>query len=446
MSDIQKHGGRVPPHSIEAEQACLGAILLDPEQTLDQVVLQLRPSDFYRNAHQKIYTAIKDLAARNEPIDLITLNDELQAQKMLDQVGGVSYISGLTDVVPTSANVGYYAGIVKENSLRRTLLRISAEISGEAYDESQEISQVIDDAERKIFDITDGQVSEGYKKARDIVNLAVETIESYYNNAGNYTGIASGFTTLDDMTDGFQNSEFIIIGARPSIGKTALALSMTRNICLRHHIPTGFFSLEMANMQLMQRVISMESRIPGGNLRKGLLKASDFHSIMDVASVIYDAPLYIGDTPNMRLLDLKAQARRMKSQHDVKIIFIDYLSIITPENNGMDRHLQVAEISRSLKALARELEIPIVALSQVSRDSEGKAPHLASIRESGAIEQDADVVLFLHRDRSHDKELAENMQGVETQLILAKNRNGPVGTVDINFLPSYAEYVSLDRR
>jgi replicative DNA helicase len=444
VSDVQK-GGRVPPHNLEAEQACLGAILLDPENTMDQVLLQLKPDDFYRHAHQRIFSAIKDLVSKNEAIDLITLTDELSAQKLLDQVGGASYVSSLTSVVPTSANVQYYANIVRDNSLRRTLLRISADISNEAFDESMEISHVIDDAERKIFDITDGQVSEGFKKARDIVNLAVTTIESYYKNQGNYTGIASGFPVLDDMTDGFQNSEFIIIGARPSIGKTALALTMTRNICLRHKVPTGFFSLEMADMQLMQRMISMETHISGGNLRKGLLKASDFHSIMDVASEIYDAPLYISDTPNMRLLDLKAQARRMKAQHDVKIVFIDYISIITPENNMMDRHLQVAEISRSLKALARELEIPVVALSQVSRDSEGKAPHLASIRESGAIEQDADVVMFLHRDRSHDKEMADANQGIETQLILAKNRNGPVGTVDINFLPSYAEYVSLDR-
>ena len=434
--------GRVPPHNIEAEQASLGAILLSPKDiVMDEVFSHLQPEDFYRSAHQKIYTAIRTLANRGEAVDLITLTDELQSQKILDTVGGVSYISTLTSMVPTSSNVLYYVNIVKENSLRRTLLRMAADISDEAFDESREINNIIDEAERKIFDITDSHFSGGFKDPYTVVPEVVETIKDRNANPGQHTGVATGFPELDDMTDGFQRSEFIIIGARPSIGKTALALSMTRNICLRRRVATGFFSLEMADMQLMMRFLSMETRIRGDFLRKGRMRAAELHSLTDAAGVIYDAPLYFCDTPNMRLLDLKAQSRRMKALHNVEIIFIDYLSIITPENDMRDRHLQVAEVSRNLKALARELEIPVVALSQVSRDTEGKEPHLASIRESGAIEQDADLVLFLHRDRSQDNEV----QSVETQLIVAKNRNGPVGKININFLPPYAEFVSLDR-
>ena len=435
--------GRVPPHNIEAEQASLGAILLNPKDLImDEVFSRLQASDFYRSAHQKIYIAIQKLAARSEAIDLITLTDELQSQKLLESVGGASYISTLTSIVPTSSNVLYYVGIVKQTSMRRILLRMAADISDEAFDESQEVGKVIDEAERRIFDITNDQVSRGFKLIKEVVPSVVDTIETRYNNPGVLTGVPTGFSELDDMTDGFQNSEFIIIGARPSIGKTALALSIARNICLRgeKRHPTGFFSLEMAEMQLVQRLLAMETHIPGNYLRRGRFKAADLHNLMDIMSEVYEAPLYISDTPNMRLLDLKAESRRMKSFHDVEIIFIDYLSIITPENDMKDRHIQVAEVSRSLKSLARELNIPVVALSQVSRDTEGKEPHLASIRESGAIEQDADLVIFLHRDRTHDNEV----QAVETQLIVSKNRNGPVGRLDVNFLPPYAEFVPLD--
>lgn len=409
---------------------------------MDEVHARLLPRDFYRSAHQKIYTAIRRLFDKGEAVDLITLTDDLTAQKLLDEVGGTSYISTLTSTVPTSSNILYYVKIIRENSLRRHLLRMVAEISDESYDTSLETNQVLDNAERRIFEVTNNQFAGSFKQAREMVSPVVEKIESNFNKPGQLTGIATGFAELDSMTDGFQNSEFIIIGARPSIGKTALALSMLRNICLRQDKrPAGFFSLEMADMQLMLRLISMETHIPGNHLRKGKIKQADFHTLMDVAGQIYETPLYISDIPNMRLLDLKTQSRRMRALHDVEIIFIDYLSIITPENDAKDRHIQVAEVSRNLKALARELNIPVVALSQVSRDTEGKEPHLSSIRESGAIEQDADVVIFLHRDRSQDNEAS----AVETQLIVAKNRNGPVGRIDINFLPPYAEFVGLDR-
>jgi replicative DNA helicase len=445
MANHESKTGRVPPSNIEAEQATLGSILLDYQRAIDQVMLILKPADFFRRGHQMIYEAMLDMEHRNEAIDLITLSDELASRKEIDQIGGSSYLASLTSVVPTASNVEYYANIVRENAIRRNLLRISGETTDDAFDMSQDIGQVIDTAERKIFEIADGQIAEGFKHVKTIINPTITLIESNYNSKGAVRGVTTGYHELDDMLDGFQNSEFIIIGARPSIGKTALALSMARHAAIKNKIPTGFFSLEMADQQLMMRLLSMEAHLDATKMRKGILKPNDFHSIMDAAGYIYDSPLLIADTPNMRLLDLKAQARRMKAQHDIKIVFIDYLSIIAPENNSVDRHLQVAEISRSLKALARELEIPVVALSQVSRDTEGKPPHLASLRESGAIEQDADVVLFLHRERSDDNRAAQNETGIETQLIVAKNRNGPIGTIDINFLPQYAEFVELAR-
>ncbi len=433
---------KVPPHNNEAEIATIGAVLLDPE-ALGQVLGHLRPADFYRNAHARIFEAVLALYERGEEIDLITLTQELRTRAALEGVGGAGYVSSLTSAVPTSANVEYYARIVRGGAIRRRLLRIANEIIAEAYDDSKEIRAIVDDAERKIFEITDSQQEAGYQKAKDIVEETVEAIERLYHTKDNYTGIPSGFPGLDNMLSGFQNSEFIVIGARPSVGKTALALTMAANIAVHHKIATGFFTLEMSKQALMQRLLSAEARIGSQTLRTGMLKSSDFKNLTDAAGLIYEAPLWIADTPNMRLLDLRAQARRMVSQHGVRILFIDYLTLVSAENVEIPRHEQIAEISRSLKALARELEVPVIALSQVTRDSEGKRPNLANIRESGAIEQDADVVMFLHRERTSEQETHQQAQVVETELIVAKQRNGPVGTVKIAFVPRYTKFESL---
>lgn len=433
---------KVPPHNNDAEIATLGAVLLDPE-ALGQVLGHLRPGDFYRNAHARIFEAVLALYERGEEIDLITLTQELRTRAALDGVGGAGYVSSLTSAVPTSANVEYYARIVRGGSVRRRLLRIANEIIAEAYNDSREIRAIVEEAERKIFDITDSQQEAGYQKAKDIVEETVEAIERLYQTKDNYTGIPSGFPALDNMLSGFQNSEFIVIGARPSVGKTALALTMAANIAVHHKIATGFFTLEMSKQALMQRLLSAEARIGSQTLRTGMLKSSDFKNLTDAAGLIYEAPLWIADTPNMRLLDLRSQARRMVSQNGVRIVFVDYLTLVSAENVEIPRHEQIAEISRSLKALARELEIPVVALSQVTRDSEGKRPNLANIRESGAIEQDADVVMFLHRERTSEQEMHQQAQVVETELIVAKQRNGPVGTVKIAFVPRYTKFESL---
>ncbi|TVR34484.1 MAG: replicative DNA helicase [Spirochaetaceae bacterium] len=433
---------RVPPHNPEAEVATLGAILLDPD-ALGQVISYLRPVDFYRNAHVRVFDAILGLYERGEEIDLITLTQELRSRSALDSVGGAGYVASLTSSVPTSANIEYYARIVRGASVRRRLLKIANEIIAEAYDDSQESRAILEEAERKIFEITDSQQDAGFQKARDIVEATVEAIERLYQTKDNYTGIPSGFPSLDNMLSGFQNSEFIVIGARPSVGKTALALTMAGNISVHQKIAVGFFTLEMSKQALMQRLLSAEARIGSQTLRTGMLKSSDFKNLTDAAGLIYEAPLWIADTPNMRLLDLRAQARRMVAQHQVRIIFVDYLTLVSAENSESPRHEQIAEISRSLKALARELEVPVVALSQVTRDSEGKRPNLANIRESGAIEQDADVVMFLHRERVSEQETHQQAQVIETELIVAKQRNGPVGTVKIAFVPRYTKFESL---
>lgn len=431
----------VPPHNLDAEVATLGALLLDSE-ALSTVLRYLRADDFYRAAHRKIYEAILALFDRNEAVDLITLCDELGRAGELEASGGTAQISRLTSAVPTSANVEYYARIVQALSMRRELQRIAASIIADSYDDTQEVRYIIEEAERRIFEITDRQQSGAFRLAREVIAQTVTAIEKLYHSSGSYTGIPSGFPDLDNLTSGFQDSEFVVIGARPSVGKTALALTMAANIAVQQKRPVGFFTLEMSAVALMQRLLASEARLDSNRIRSGLLRPSDFHKITDAAGRIYDAPLFIEDSPNLKLLDLRAQARRMRSNHNVEIIFIDYLTLITSEHHELARHEQIAEISRSLKALARELDVPVLALSQVRRETEGKLPTLADLRESGSIEQDADVVMFLHRERGTD----ENLNDVETDLIVAKQRNGPVGKINLAFIPEYTKFESLSRQ
>jgi len=438
---------KIPPHNNDAEMATLGALLLDSE-ALGIVLKYLRAHDFYKLAHQKIFTAIVGLFNEGKGVDLLTLTDELRSEGSLDSAGGTAYVSSLTSVVPTSANVEYYAKIVQENSIRRLLLKVAGEMVSSAHDDSLDGRAVIEEAEKKIFAVTDSQQKGQYRVARDIVPEAISAIEKLYHRKESYTGVPTGFSELDNMTSGFQNSEFIIIGARPSIGKTALALTMAANMAIKNKIPVGFFTLEMSEMALMNRLIASESRISSTNLRSGMLKPNDFHNLTEAAGRIYEAPLYIDDTPNMKLLDLRAQARRMLSKEDVKIIFIDYIGLIEPESkNNVPRHEQVAEISRSLKSLAREMDVPIVCLSQVGRQSEGKAPSLADLRESGSIEQDADVVMFLHREKDPGQADGHSSGPVNipTELMIAKQRNGPIGTVPIVFIPKYTRFENMSR-
>ena len=433
---------KVPPHNDDAEKATLGAVILDPE-AISVVLRYLRPDDFYRAAHKKIYQAIIDLFNQGETLDLISLTDNLRTTKQLQLCGGTAYITALTSEVPTSANVEYYAKMVRDASVRRTLLRTAHEMISHAFDESMESRNVIEEAEKRIFEITDSDQRSSYRGAGEIVTETIDAIEKMFRTKDAYTGVPSGYSDIDDMTSGFQRSEFIIVGARPSVGKTAFALSMAANIAIHQKRAVGFFTLEMSDMALMQRLVSSEARIDSNRIRKGLLRPADFHSLTEAAGRIYEAPLFIDDTPNMKLLDLRAQARRMKAREKIEILFIDYITLVEPESKmQVPRHEQVAEISRSLKALARELEIPIVTLSQVGRQSEGKAPTLADLRESGSLEQDADLVIFLHRDRGEREDGSQRVD-VETEVIVAKQRNGPVGMVKLAFLPEFTKFEAL---
>ncbi len=446
MADNQKLTSlknKLPPHDIEAELAVLGAVLLDPE-VFTTVRTIIAPDAFYSPQNQKVFAAISDLNANGRTFDIVILTDFLRSKGDLDAVGGASYIASLTDYVPSSANVEFYAKIVLECSIRRKLLRVSNKISASVFDDTQNSRTVLEDAQKEIFELTDAGNSATFRKIDDVLIDTIEALEKMHNNKGEYTGVPSGLEGLDTLTYGFQDSEFIIIGARPSVGKTALAMTMAAHIAIDKKIPTAFFSLEMSDLQLTQRLVATRGKINSNKIRSGNLSSLDYQKIMETCGKIYESPLYIVDMPNMKLLDLRAMARKLAGDpYNVKIIFIDYLTLITGENPLIPRHEQIAEISRSLKSLARELNIPVVALSQLTRDAEGKRPGLSDIRESGSLEQDADVVMFLHRERAETKD--ENTGGIKTELILSKQRNGPIGTIDILFQPQYTTFVSLTK-
>ena len=430
---------KVPPHNLEAEQATLGAVLLDWD-AVGAVIAHLRLESFYSLQHQTIFKSILSLYNKGRRGDILTLVEELRQTGQLDAAGGVAYVASLPDHVPTSSNVEYYAQLVKDGFNRRELIKISSTAISGAHDDTRPSRTTLEDTQNKLFALAESDQSQRLITMVELVPDTISIIEKHLHNKDAYTGVPSGFPALDTMTSGFQNSEMIIIGARPSMGKTALALSMIQHIAVQKMIPTGFFSLEMSAVQIGQRLLSQESRISGSKIRSGMLTQGDFHRLQDAAGRCYDAPLYVADTPNMRMLDLRAMARKMRQQHQVKIIFIDYIGLITSENfsSNTPRHEQVSEISRSLKSLARELAIPVVALCQVSRDSEGKEPTLANLRDSGSIEQDADVVMFIHRERRAADD--DGNGGIDAKILLAKQRNGPIGNIDLVFLPQYAKF------
>ena len=429
---------KTPPHNIEAEQAVLGAILMD-WTAMAEVVSKLSADRFYSLQNQLVYDALIKLYTKGVRGDTLSLVDELTIEGKLEQAGGAGYIAPLTEMVPSAANIEHYSDIVLDCATRRELIKIAGELKTMAFERGQEDSKaLLDTAEQKIFSLSQKNETTKIYDIKDIVIKDIEIIDTRYKNKTEFTGVPSGFSKLDMMTSGFQKSELIIIGARPSIGKTALALSMMQHIALERGISCGFFSLEMPYESIGMRLLSMSSHVDMGRMRSGMLQKQDFTKIQDAAGRWYSAPLYTVDTPNMRLLDLRAMARRMVANHKVQIIFIDYIGLITTENPNAAVFEQVSEISKSLKALARELEIPIVALCQVSRDAEGHEPNLAQLRGSGSVEQDADVVMFIDRERKRDEQAAVQ----EAKIILAKQRNGPTGDIEIMFVPSYSTFAN----
>lgn len=427
---------KVPPHNLDAEQATLGAILMDWD-IMSDIVTRLKADRFYSLQNQVIFEGLVSLSKQNVRGDTITLINELTKLSKIDQAGGAAYIASLTDTVATSANINYYIDIILDCASRRDLIKLSSDLRASAFDETKDSKAILASAEQKVFALTENTETSKMFDMHQVVNETVQIIEKRYQRNSELTGVPSGIARLDSMTSGFQKSELIIIGARPSIGKTAFALSMMQTIAVEHKIPCGFFSLEMSYQSIGQRLFAQVSRIHSNKIRKGMLSMAELQKIQDAAGICYNSPLYICDTPNMPLLDLRACARRMVANQGVQIIFIDYIGLISVDNPSQNTWENVSEISKSLKALARELDIPIVALCQVARDAEGQEPNLAQLRGSGSIEQDADVVLFLHRDR---KIMDEENPVQEAKCIVAKQRNGATGDVEMMFFPAFTKF------
>ncbi|WP_419875915.1 replicative DNA helicase [Candidatus Pristimantibacillus sp. PTI5] len=436
---------RVPPQNLEAEQAVIGAILLHAE-ALITAMERVRSEDFYSGPHRQIYEAMVEIAENNQPVDLVTLTAHLQDQHLLEEIGGVSYLSKLANSVPTAANVDYYAQIVEEKSMLRRLIRTATNIVSDGYANSEDVGVLLGDAEKKILEISNRRSGSGFISIRDVLMEVFEKVEQLYQDKGGTTGIPSGFTDLDRMTAGFQRSDLIIVAARPSVGKTAFALNVAQNVGVRARETVAIFSLEMSAAQLVQRMICAEANVDAQRMRTGHLEGDDWEKLTMAIGSLSEAQIFIDDTPGITVAEIRAKCRRLKKEKGLGMIMIDYLQLISGRGKaGENRQQEVSEISRTLKQIARELEVPVIALSQLSRGVEqrqDKRPMMSDLRESGSIEQDADIVSFLYRDDYYDKE-SEKKDIIE--IIIAKQRNGPVGTVELVFLKKYNKFVSIDR-
>lgn len=436
---------RTKLYDLGAERAVLGALLLNFKlSNLDKIEKLLTADSFYHNAHVLIFSAIRNVVNRGGNVDTVTLAHDLREAGQLEQVGGAVYLSELPGVAPIAGSITYYGQIVQNYAIRRHLQETAQNMVEQAFNETLQVDAIIQSVEERIFQIDQERKVFAYRDARELIRTTLDILEKRNLSKNRFTGLESKFDELDEMLSGLQASEMIVIGARPSMGKTALALSMAENIAVKQKIATGFFTLEMPAEQLMMRLLASEAQINGKKLRNpSLMSTSDWSKLSDAASRIYDAPLYIDDTPSMSLTALRSQARRMKMEKDIQVLFIDYLGLITVNDRALPRHEQMSLVSRNIKALARELSIPVVILSQLRRDAEGKEPNLADLRETGAIEQDADVVMFLHRDRLHTDEADDGI--IETKLIVAKQRNGPIGVTNLAFIPRFARFTNLSK-
>ncbi len=445
MKDIDPALLKLPPQNLEAEQSILGGVLLN-NQALNQVLELLGPDDFYSEAHRKIFKAIIDLSERSEPSDLITLSDVLRDKKLLDQVGGVAYLSSLVDSVPSAANIAYYSKIVKQKAILRKLIGTATEILERSYGPGSEIDRVLDEAEHAIFEIAQNKIKPAFYPLKEIIKDSFRTIEKLYEKKELITGVATGFEKLDEFTAGLQKSDLIVIAGRPSMGKTAFALNIAQYAAVQERVPVAIFSLEMSKEQLSLRMLSSEARVDSQRLRKGFLGETDWPKLTTAAGSLSDALIFIDDTPAITALEMKAKARRLKAEHGLGLIILDYLQLMKGSDYGRDnREQEISEISRSLKALAKELSIPVVALSQLNRkveDRTNRRPQMADLRESGAIEQDADVIVFLYRDEVYNKSEDNPERGI-AEVIIGKQRNGPVGTVKVAFLERYTRFENL---
>lgn len=442
--------GKIPPQAIDLEEAVLGAIMLEKD-TVISVLDILQPLSFYKEAHQKIYRAIVDLSSNQKPIDILTVTEELRSRKELEEVGGPFYITQLTSRVASAAHIEYHARIVAQKFIQRELIRVSTDIQNRAYDDSIDVDDLLDMSEQELFEIAEGNIKRETARINVLMQMAIEQIEEASKREDSLSGVPSGYTKLDRITSGWQKSDLIIVASRPSMGKTAFALSMARNISVEHNKPVAVFSLEMSSLQLVNRLIVSETELPSNRIRNGNLDEKEWKQLDAKIKSLVEAPLFIDDTPAISIFELRAKCRRLKLQYHVELIIVDYLQLMSgPVEARGNREQEVSNISRSLKAIAKELNVPIIALSQLNRSVEmrsgSKRPQLSDLRESGAIEQDADMVIFIHRPEKYG--ITEDEDGNSTvglaEIIVAKHRNGPVGDIQLRFRDETAKFVDLD--
>jgi replicative DNA helicase len=434
----------LPPQSLEAEESILSAVLIDNSTLLDIMEI-LHPEDFYRSAHQKIFSAITDLFSKNEPVDLVTLSNRLRETGKLDEIGGAAYLASLVDTVPLAVNARYYAKIIRDKACLRRLIEKAHLIIQRCLENRGNADEMIDFAESSVFEISENKISPSFFPIGQIIDKSIDAIEEQHNQKQLITGVPTGFKKLDEMTSGFQGSDLIIIAARPSMGKTALALNIARHAAVDANISTAFFSLEMSKEQLCMRLLCSEARLDSAKLRSGFFNQKDWERLIEAADTLTQAPLYIDDSPDVSALEIRAKARRLKMEHDLGIVIVDYLQLMKTRSSFERRELEISEISRSLKGLAKELGIPVIALSQLNRKLEersDKRPQLSDLRESGALEQDSDVVAFIYRDEVYNKEENNPNKGT-AEIILAKQRNGPTGKVTLTFINQYTRFENM---
>jgi len=444
MKDLDPSLYKVPPQNLEAEQSILGSILLE-NSAINSVLEVMSKDDFYSEAHRKIFNLMVELSEKNEPVDIITLSNALRDKNLLDSIGGTAYLASLVDNVPSAANVANYAKIAKEKAILRGLIGSATDIITSCYATGTDVDDVLDRAEHSIFEIAENKVRPSFYPIREIVKDSFRSIEDLYARKELITGVPTGFEKIDDLTSGLQKSDLIIIAGRPSMGKTAFALNIAQFAALEGQIPVAVFSLEMSKEQLVFRLLASEAKVDSQRLRKGFLGETDWPKLTTAAGRLSEAPLFIDDTPAITVLEMKAKSRRLKADQGLGLIVVDYIQLMRAGGYRDNREQEISEISRSLKALAKELKVPVIALSQLNRkveDRTNRRPQMADLRESGAIEQDADVIAFIYRDEVYNKS-EDNPEKGTAEIIIGKQRNGPTGTVKLAFLEKFTSFENL---